>query len=146
MDQLPVLEPAGKLPGLEQKIGIVRTSVSGLFGGEGFINQDSSFPYSLFQTGNQGAMKVAEDQDASIVFLFQRVYAGFEIDLPENHIKAFPLRRLFGLGQGFSGSIGQNHRKTQPGQEETIFPLTASQIQNRAFKVFFLQERGESLQ
>jgi len=39
-----------------------------------------------------------------------------------------------------------DHRKTQAGQEETIFPLTASQIQDRAFKVFFLQERGEFLQ
>jgi hypothetical protein len=39
-----------------------------------------------------------------------------------------------------------DHRKTQAGQEETVFPLTAGQIQNRPFKVFFLQERGESLQ
>ena len=38
MDQLPVLEPVGQLPGLEQKIRIVRTAVLGLFGGEGFIN------------------------------------------------------------------------------------------------------------
>jgi len=38
-----------------------------------------------------------------------------------------------------------DHRKTQAGQEKTIFPLATSEIQGRAFKVFSLQERGEGL-
>jgi hypothetical protein len=38
-----------------------------------------------------------------------------------------------------------DHRKTQAGQEKTIFPLATSEIQDRAFQVFSLQERGEGL-
>ena len=39
-----------------------------------------------------------------------------------------------------------DHRKTQAGQEKTILSLTAGQIQDRAFKALFLQERGEGFQ
>jgi hypothetical protein len=39
-----------------------------------------------------------------------------------------------------------DHRKTQAGQEKTIFPLTASEIQGRAFKIFGRQKGGEVFQ
>ena len=37
-----------------------------------------------------------------------------------------------------------DHRKTQAGQEKTIFPLTAGQVQHRAIKVFGQQKVGSS--
>ena len=89
MNRLPVFEPVLKLPGLKQKIRIVRTAVLGLFGGEGFIDQDPPFPDSLFQAGGQWAMEVAEDQDAPVEFFLQRVLAGFQIDLPETYARGF---------------------------------------------------------
>ncbi len=142
MDQLPILKPVGKLPGIKQKIGIVRTAVLSLFGGEGFIDKDPSLAHPLFQARDQRAMEVAEDQDAPVVILFQGVYSGFQIDLPETYREVFPFHRLLGLGQGLGGSIGQDHRKTQAGQEKTVVPVSAGQIQNRAVKVFSAKRRG----
>lgn len=131
MDQLPVLEPVAQFAGFEQKIRIVRMAVSSLFAGKSFINQDPGLPDCLSNTGYQGTVEIAEDQDAPVGFLFKGVYIGFQIDLPETSLEAFLFRGGFGLIQGLRRSVGQDDRKTQSGQKQAVFPLAASQIQNR---------------
>jgi len=143
VDGVPVPEPVGQFPGLQQEVRIVRAAESGLVPGEGLVDKDPSRADAFAQTGDEWPMEVAEDQDPPVVLLLQRVAVRFEVYLPELRQDPPVFGRSPGRLQRLHGAIGQHHGQLQTGQEEPVLASARSQIQNRTLQVLVLEERAE---
>ena len=69
VDDPPIVEPSPQFPRFEKKIAIVRPSEPGLVHGVGLVNEDSSYPERPPYGGDEGPVKVIEDDDPSISVL-----------------------------------------------------------------------------
>ena len=102
MKDLPIFKPLPQFPGFEKKVGIVGSAKPRLVRGVGLIDEDAPcFDGSPYR-GNQGPMKVVEDDDPSISTL-RKGWRSFDlqIHLPCVDGDADPGGHLLTLVEGF---------------------------------------------
>jgi hypothetical protein len=136
----PVFKPFFKLSGFQKKIWIAGPSESGLLGGKGLIDEETTGGKGVPDTWNQGAMEIAKDKNGSkcpsqkrIQPILLQVHApGLNGDAP---FQCLPRRLL----KGRFRDIAQDHRKTLSGQEKPVLTFPGCEIQDR-------QARGDASQ